>query len=539
MALPFPYLCSHPPGRRATFSEAPSRALDLIEHARAAGRGNRLYPLTEKHPKCLLPVGNRPLITYQLDMLERAGFKECIVLVTPPVAKQVSEYLNSGYEGKVRCQVHMVNDSAQSGTADALRQAAGLIKTDFVVVSADVVTDVNILYMADLHRSHDSAATMLLSSAGLETDRKGSTGGGGGRRSKAPAKKKGAEPLPECNYIGVEPLTKRVVLYVPRADVDVEETLRVPKRLLSQHPQLRVHTQLEDAHVYFFSLWALKVLEQNRDLSSIQAELIPHLVKAQFETPKSAVVDVDGDCGTGAPADAPSDAPSGASVLRQKRFIQPASLAMSSLRRGPRPAEDPVPVLAYIAPRGKTYAVRVNTVSAFKIVNRAIASLVDVRGEKWVEAGYTPPEPAASAPEGAVAGGKASKRDKPSVGRDCVIGSGVTLGARSSVKRSVVGKYCKIGSKCRISNCVIMDHAVVEDGVNLTDTVLCRSVRVGAASVVEACEVGTEYILAAKTKCKKEQFSNSTFFADAPEPSDGDSVSDDPQGASDAKMPVS
>jgi len=40
----------------------------------AGGRGSRLYPLAERMPKCLLPIANRPLIYFQLAMIERNGF---------------------------------------------------------------------------------------------------------------------------------------------------------------------------------------------------------------------------------------------------------------------------------------------------------------------------------------------------------------------------------------------------------------------------------------------------------------------------------
>ena len=39
----------------------------------AGGAGNRMYPLTEGIPKNMLPVSNRPLISYQLELLERVG----------------------------------------------------------------------------------------------------------------------------------------------------------------------------------------------------------------------------------------------------------------------------------------------------------------------------------------------------------------------------------------------------------------------------------------------------------------------------------
>jgi len=40
----------------------------------AGGGGSRMYPLTEKQPKALLPVGNVPMIAYSLLNLEKAGF---------------------------------------------------------------------------------------------------------------------------------------------------------------------------------------------------------------------------------------------------------------------------------------------------------------------------------------------------------------------------------------------------------------------------------------------------------------------------------
>lgn len=40
----------------------------------AGGRGSRMNELTSSIPKCLLPVGNRPLIYFPVRMLEKAGF---------------------------------------------------------------------------------------------------------------------------------------------------------------------------------------------------------------------------------------------------------------------------------------------------------------------------------------------------------------------------------------------------------------------------------------------------------------------------------
>lgn len=41
----------------------------------AAGKGSRFTELTARRPKCLLPIGNLPMIFYPLQLLERSGFQ--------------------------------------------------------------------------------------------------------------------------------------------------------------------------------------------------------------------------------------------------------------------------------------------------------------------------------------------------------------------------------------------------------------------------------------------------------------------------------
>ena len=47
----------------------------------AAGQGIRLRPLTDNCPKCLVEVGGKPILRYQLEALCAAGVRECIVVV--------------------------------------------------------------------------------------------------------------------------------------------------------------------------------------------------------------------------------------------------------------------------------------------------------------------------------------------------------------------------------------------------------------------------------------------------------------------------
>ncbi len=47
----------------------------------AAGQGSRLRPLTDNMPKCLVPFYRRPMMEYQMEYLDRAGFRECVIVV--------------------------------------------------------------------------------------------------------------------------------------------------------------------------------------------------------------------------------------------------------------------------------------------------------------------------------------------------------------------------------------------------------------------------------------------------------------------------
>lgn len=49
----------------------------------AGGRGSRMFPLCEECPKALLPVGNRPLIWYPVQLLEKHGFEGIQAKVDP------------------------------------------------------------------------------------------------------------------------------------------------------------------------------------------------------------------------------------------------------------------------------------------------------------------------------------------------------------------------------------------------------------------------------------------------------------------------
>src|SRR6185369_5050861 len=58
----------------------------------AAGLGTRLRPLTNTIPKCLVPIGGKPLLEYHLDSLSKHGIKD-VLINTHYLPEQVEEYI--------------------------------------------------------------------------------------------------------------------------------------------------------------------------------------------------------------------------------------------------------------------------------------------------------------------------------------------------------------------------------------------------------------------------------------------------------------
>lgn len=104
----------------------------------AAGRGERMRPLTDACPKPLLKVGGKPLIVWQIERLVAAGITE-LVINHAHLGRQIEEALGDGARYGARI--------AYSPEGEALETAGGIVKAlpllgpaPFLVVSADIYT---------------------------------------------------------------------------------------------------------------------------------------------------------------------------------------------------------------------------------------------------------------------------------------------------------------------------------------------------------------------------------------------------------------
>lgn len=106
----------------------------------AAGKGERMRPLTDFKPKSLLPVGNKPLIDYQIEMLEKIGVKEIAVVVG---------YLEEEMKKHLKDRVKFFRDEKIKGTASALYSARNFIDEDFILIYGDIFFDGSLTSLAE------------------------------------------------------------------------------------------------------------------------------------------------------------------------------------------------------------------------------------------------------------------------------------------------------------------------------------------------------------------------------------------------------
>jgi MurNAc alpha-1-phosphate uridylyltransferase len=104
----------------------------------AAGRGERLRPLTDVTPKPLLEVRAKPLIVHHLEALATAGFNEVVVNLSWQ-GNQIRELLGNG--AAFNLSIEYSEEPEALETAGGIQQALPLLGERFIVVNADIFTD--------------------------------------------------------------------------------------------------------------------------------------------------------------------------------------------------------------------------------------------------------------------------------------------------------------------------------------------------------------------------------------------------------------
>ena len=125
----------------------------------AGGEGTRLRPLTRSTPKPLVPVVRRRCIDYSLQSLARAGVTEIIVTTSYKADMIVDALEATDVPG---LSMLFSFERTAMGTAGGVAKVTPFLDETFIVMSADVLADVDLGAMVAYHREKGAHATMAL-----------------------------------------------------------------------------------------------------------------------------------------------------------------------------------------------------------------------------------------------------------------------------------------------------------------------------------------------------------------------------------------
>uniref|UniRef100_A0A3Q1GKM0 Translation initiation factor eIF2B subunit gamma n=1 Tax=Acanthochromis polyacanthus TaxID=80966 RepID=A0A3Q1GKM0_9TELE len=407
----------------------------------AAGGGSRMTDLTYNTPKPMLPVGNKPLMWYPLNLLERVGFEEVIVITTKEVQKMMSTDPKIKGDVKMKLDVVCIQEDGDMGTADALRHIQQKIKTDILVMSCDLITDVALHEVVDLFRAHNATLAMLMSKAHEFTETVPGQKG----------KKKTAE---QRDFVGVDQSGKRLLFMANEADL--EDGLSVRKSIMRKHPRMHIKTGLVDAHLYCMKKAVVDFLTENKSISSIRGELVPYLVRKQFsKTTDGQKMKDDAEDQTQKKNDklliSSRDEPL-LQLAQERSCWNDHHGDMSEAYHGGK-----LRCYVHIMDQGLCY--RVNTLAAFIEANRLVSHTLALSTEQCM-------------------------------GSDSIFGALCQVAEKTSIKRSTIGNSTTVKEKVKVTNSIIMHGVTIEEGCNIQGSVICSNAVIGRGADLKYCLVG-------------------------------------------------
>lgn len=221
----------------------------------------------------------------------------------------------------------------------------------------------------------------------------------------------------------------------------------IPNILIERYQRLAFRSDLCDSHIYCFHTASLRhVLQHCPAISSVKYDLIPYVAR------------------------------------RQHTLWRVADRAS-----WPLPTDD-FCVCAHVLPPS-TYTIRTNTIPTFRTANLDVAS---GKLAAWL---YPPNDPKlVEEPQKKEKKGRAEipfsiSGERVSVSLDTIVGNNCSAGDRTSVKKSVIGNGCTLGSNVKLNGCVLLANVEVMDGANLTSSVICEGAIIMASCILKECRV--------------------------------------------------
>lgn len=119
----------------------------------AGGQGTRLAPYLKNLPKALVKIGDKSVIEHQIALLASHGITDIWVLLGY-LGEQIKKDLGSGK--KLGVQINYLQELRPLGTAGALKQLEGKIEEDFIVLSGDILLNLDFQKFVSWHQKKEN-----------------------------------------------------------------------------------------------------------------------------------------------------------------------------------------------------------------------------------------------------------------------------------------------------------------------------------------------------------------------------------------------
>jgi len=125
----------------------------------AGGEGSRLRPLTTTIPKPMVPVANKPIIGHIFNLLRKSNIGDAVVTLCY-LPDFIKDYLGNGASSGVNVSYSM--EDRPLGTAGSVKNLENDLDETFIVLSGDLLTDIELSEIVKFHEKKGSSVTIAL-----------------------------------------------------------------------------------------------------------------------------------------------------------------------------------------------------------------------------------------------------------------------------------------------------------------------------------------------------------------------------------------
>lgn len=125
----------------------------------AGGLGTRLSPLTDDIPKPMLEIGGKPMLERIITGLSKQGFTNFYIVVNYK-SEMIKKYFQDGRPYNV--SISYVDETKRLGTVGGIYFLKKNLHSTFLMLNADLITDLNFDGLIDYHHSHSVSMTLAV-----------------------------------------------------------------------------------------------------------------------------------------------------------------------------------------------------------------------------------------------------------------------------------------------------------------------------------------------------------------------------------------